>query len=145
MNTAEIGYTIVFQKIKSLGAIDITEVKEGNKKFITFTSLNGKRYKVTTRSKKNGTWQTSTNYGTPKDEDTSETAFWVFVDISSTEPDFYIAPLWWIENDIHHVHLNYLEKHHGQRAHNNNSTHHSISKRRIEKWLNTWNILGLNA
>ncbi|MFL9783732.1 hypothetical protein BCV35_018405 [Vibrio cyclitrophicus] len=145
MSTAEIGYTKVYQKIKRLSAIDVVKVKDGNKRYIIFTSSNGKRYTVTSRAKKSGTWQTSTNYGVARSENLNETNFWVFVDISLNEPVFYIAPLWWVENDIHLAHSTYLQKHNGQRAQNNNSTHHSISKKRIKKWEEAWNVLGLNA
>jgi hypothetical protein len=67
------------------------------------------------------------------------------VDISLNEPRFYITPLWWIQNDIYKVHCEFLKKHNGHRPSNNDSTHHSISKKRIEQREGAWHLLGLNA
>ncbi|UPW17326.1 hypothetical protein M0C34_13870 [Agarivorans sp. TSD2052] len=145
MSTREIGLATVSQKIINLGGVNVSEIKEGNKRFISFTALNGKKYQVSTRAKNKGTWQTTINYGEVCRENVNETKFWVFVDISLNEPKFYITPLWWIQNDIHKVHCEFLEKHKGHRPSNNDSTHHSISKKRIEQWEGAWNLLGLNA
>lgn len=144
MITSEAGFVEVQNKIKMLGATNIVEIRDGKKRYLRFTSLNGKQYNVTSRSKKTGTWQTSINYGVAREENTNETDFWAFVDISSNEPVFYIAPLWWVQNDIYEVHSTNLKRHGGQRAENNDSTHHSISKKRISKWLNSWDEIGLN-
>ncbi len=62
MNTAELGQLAVLHKLTSLGARNIVVQKEGNKSFILFEAPNGKTCKVTTRLKKAGTWQTTTNY-----------------------------------------------------------------------------------
>ena len=145
MSTADIGFSKVSDKIKSLGAVNVVEVKSGNKRHITFTALNGKQDEITTRAKKKGTWQTSINYGVSRSENPNETKFWVFVDISKNEPVFYVAPLWWVENDIYCVHAAYLERYNGKRANNDNSTHHSISRKRIDSWVNAWELMGLNA
>lgn len=145
MSTAEIGFNTVYQKIKSIGAASVVQEKVGNKRTINFIGLNGKKYKVTTRTKKSGTWQTSIDYGVKRAENKNETEYWVFVDISRDPAAFYIVPLWWIQNDIHKVHSEYLEKNDGKRVKNNQSKHHSINKKRIEKWLDSWDQIGLSA
>lgn len=145
MNTREVGVAKVFQKIVELGGTDLAKEKEGNKSSITFTALNGKKYRVFTRSKNTGSWQTTINYGEIAQEKPNETEFWVFVDISLVEAKFYIAPFWWVKNDIYTTHNEYLEKHHGHRPNNNDSTHHSISQKRIEQWEGAWGLMGLNV
>lgn len=62
MTTAELGQLMVLQKLTSLGASNAIVQKEGNRSSITFDAPNGKTYKVTTRAKTSGTWQTTTNY-----------------------------------------------------------------------------------
>ncbi|MEG9636661.1 hypothetical protein, partial [Enterobacter asburiae] len=118
--------------------------KEGNKSFILFEAPNGKTCKVTTRSKKAGTWQTTTNYAAQCTLDKKDNAFWVFVDLGREPNTFYITPLSWIRNDIYEAHVEYLDKHGGHRAHNDESTHHSISVKRIAGWKNAWGEMGLS-
>ena len=49
----------------------------------------------------------------------------------------------WIRHDIHEAHQQYLNKHGGHRAKNDDSNHHSINESRLENWHNTWDILGI--
>ena len=144
MNTAELGQLAVLHKLTSLGARNIVVQKEGNKSFILFEAPNGKTCKVTTRSKKAGTWQTTTNYAAQCTLDKKDNAFWVFVDLGREPNTFYITPLSWIRNDIYEAHLAYLDKHGGHRAQNDESTHHSISVKRIAGWKNAWGDMGLS-
>ena len=75
----------------------------------------------------------------------SDDNFWVFVDLPDAPavPAYFVAPEWWVLNDIYHHHKAYLGKHGGKRAVNANSTHHAIQRTRIEEWRNRWDILGL--
>lgn len=143
MNTSEVGFASVSKKISELGAKNIEIVRKGNKRTIEFIGKNGNPYQITSRAKNNGTWQTSISYGAPQESIINESEFWVFVDISTTEHTFYVVPLWWIKNDIHQVHTEYLVKHGSHRAKNNNSNHNAISKQRIENWCNAWELIGL--
>lgn len=144
MTTAELGQLMVLQKLTSLGASNAIVQKEGNRSSITFDAPNGKTYKVTTRAKTSGTWQTSTNYAAQCALDKKDNAFWVFVDLGREPNTFYITPLSWIRNDIYEAHLAYLDKHGGHRAQNDESTHHSISVKRIAGWKNAWGEMGLS-
>lgn len=141
--TKDIGFAKVYQKIKSLGAMEISENKFGNKHTIVFTSPNGRVYHISTRAKSRGTWQTSTNYGRFCHEKIDENEYWVFVDLSSVSCGFYIVPKWWVQNDIAHHHEEYLKKHDGRRPGNDFSKHHAIHERRIIQWENKWQLIGL--
>jgi hypothetical protein len=74
-----------------------------------------------------------------------ETNFWAFVDLGSFDehPRFWIAPDWWIKDDIYKAHQAYLEKHGGRRATNPDSTHHAIDEKRLSAWQGRWEILGI--
>ncbi|WP_347290909.1 hypothetical protein [Kluyvera georgiana] len=144
MHTAELGQIAVLHKLTSLGARNIVVQKEGNRSFIIFDAPNGKTYKVTTRSKKTGTWQTSTRYAARWALDKNDNMFWVFVDLGREPNIFYVTPLSWIRNDIYEAHLAYLDKHGGHRAQNEESTHHSIAVERIAVWKDAWGEMGLN-
>ncbi|WP_226572207.1 hypothetical protein [Mangrovibacter yixingensis] len=110
--------------------------------WITLLTPNGKTYKVTTRAKKAGTWQTSTRYGIESAVDKNGSEFWVFIDLGREPNAFYITPLSWIRNDIHQAHLEYLVKHGGHRAQNDESTHHAIPVKRIAGWEDNWEQMG---
>jgi hypothetical protein len=144
LSTADTGINIATCKIEKHGGVDVIVHKEGNRKFITFKGLNNKTYKVTTRTKRSGTWQTTITYGNPCKENAFENEFWLFIDLSTKTPRFYPVPLWWISNDIYQAHQKYLKQHDGHRPSNDNSNHHGIQLRRIEKWKDKWEILGLS-
>lgn len=141
--TKDIGFAKTYSKIESLGASNVREFKSGNKRTIIFTAKDGKEYHITTRTKTRGTWQTSIDYGMACKEIMDEREYWVFVDVLDGSLDFYIVPLWWIKNDIHRHHCEYLERHGGQRPISDKSKHHAISKRRVAQWRGKWKCLGL--
>lgn len=94
---------------------------------------------VTTR--RTGDWQSDIRKGRPREPEESETRFWVFVDLRTWQPKFFVAPEWWVENDIHRTHQAYLTSHGGTRAVNPDSTHHGIKVERIEQWRDRWGLL----
>ena len=142
-NTAEIGFQTAKKEIMKRGGTDVIDHKEGNKKFITFTGLDSKQYKVTSRSKKSGTWQTTIAYGKSRNEKQNEDEFWLFIDITFNPPKFYPVPLWWIQNNIHEAHQKYINKYDGHRKNNDNSNHDAVQLRRIKKWENQWSVMGI--
>ncbi len=84
----------------------------------------------------------------PKDaaeasEDPSETSFCVFVDLAGEHPVYFIAPRWWVRNDIWQDHTAYLARFEQQHGHPRVSTHHGILTRRVEQWRDRWDILGI--
>lgn len=75
----------------------------------------------------------------------SETLYWVFVDLGQKDgtPRYWIAPDWWVRNDIYEAHRQYLESHGGRRAKNPDSAHHAIDEERLKQWQGRWEILGI--
>ena len=147
LTTSHKGFSATKKKIEKLGGIDVNEHKEGKKKHITFKSTTGKEFKITTRSKASGTWQTDIRYGKKRQEQIGEKEYWIFIDLE-TEPNifykFYIVPFWWIQNDIYTSHARYTSKYRGRRD-NDDSKHHGIELKRIEKWQNKWELIELKA
>jgi hypothetical protein len=101
---------------------------------------------IQVKTKRGGkTWHSSivdSQFMSPK---LDETNFWAFVDLGNFEdhPRFWIAPDWWIKDDIYKAHQAYLEKHGGRRATNPDSTHHAIDEKRLSAWQGRWEILGI--
>jgi Holliday junction resolvase-like predicted endonuclease len=98
---------------------------------------------IQVKTKTAGTWQTSIKYAKAQQEPAEVTKFWIFVDLAKEDPAYYVVPGWWIENDIDEAHKAYLKAHGGKRAKSNDSTHHAIPPKRIEQWLDRWDILGI--
>jgi hypothetical protein len=93
-------------------------------------------------------FQTSITEGRPTvayQDPLEEKVFWVFVDLGDKirSPRYWIAPKWWVRNDIYEAHQQYLDRHGGARAKNPDSTHHAIDEKRLEKWQDRWEILGV--
>lgn len=142
-NTAEHGIQATRVMIERLGGKDLRLHQEGNKRFITFISPSGKQFKVTTRAKKSGTWQTMATYGKSCTENHLENEYWIFVDLGFDPPRFYPVPLWWILNNIYEAHEEYLKRHGGHRKCNDNSNHHAVPLKRIKSWDNQWKNMDL--
>jgi hypothetical protein len=70
-------------------------------------------------------------------------AFWVFVDLAERQPAFYVAPEWWVRNDIYEAHRAYLARHGGHRAQTEDSTYHAIQPDRVHQWRDRWDQLEL--
>ena len=143
MATAELGLIAAQREIASRGGREVTLHKEGNRRLLTFVGHDGHQYKVITRSKTKGDWQTSIKYGEKCGENPIEREYWLFVDLGFDPPKFYPVPLWWIKNDIYGAHQRYLDKHGGHRARNDKSSHHSVRLPRIQRWESEWSEMGL--
>ncbi len=101
---------------------------------------------IQVKTKRTGSWQTSTRAGIPREAVPEELHFWVFVDLRrnpNEPPIYYVVPEWWIQNDIHDAHERYLAGHAGRRARTPDSTHHAIRVRRIAEWEGRWDLLGI--
>jgi hypothetical protein len=48
-----------------------------------------------------------------------------------------------MEDDIYSAHQDYLMRHGGRRAENNDSKHHAIRLDRVQQWEGRWDILGI--
>ena len=72
-----------------------------------------------------------------------ESAFWAFVDLSAPAPAYFIAPRWWVRNDIYEAHTAFLARHGGVRPQTPESSHHAIRLPRIGQWRDRWDVLGI--
>lgn len=143
LQTADMGFNIAKREIERRGATRVDVHKDGHKRFIAYTGLDGNRFSVTTRSKSKGDWQTSINYGKSRAEKVNEREFWLFIDLEFDPPKFYPVPLWWIQNDIHQAFKALLKKHGGRRPRTPNSTHHKVGVDRINRWESCWSEMAL--
>ncbi|MHB9032931.1 MAG: hypothetical protein ACYC6L_07775 [Anaerolineae bacterium] len=89
------------------------------------------------------TWQTSIVGSQPMSPVTDEHNFWAFVDLGGVDehPRYWIVPDWWIRDNIYNTHQAYLERHGGRRAHSPDSPHHAIDEKRLNQWIEHWEIL----
>lgn len=105
-----------------------------------------RKISIQVKTKTTGTWHANVARDAhPRAEDPAEERFWVFVDIGPAQPEYYVAPAWWVENDIHGHHSAYLAKHGGKRAGGGNSQHHAIPVKRVGDWKGRWDLLGVLA
>lgn len=103
-----------------------------------------RKISIQVKAKTSGTWHANLARDAHKrDEDPAEEKFWIFVDLGAEQPAFYIAPAWWVENDISQAHSAYLERNGGKRVVNNDSQHHAIPLSRIAHWRDRWDLLGI--
>ena len=144
-NTSEQGFNVALAELKKRGASDLKEQREGRKKYIVYRGIDGKEYKILTRSKNSPTWQTDISYGKPCSEKENETVFWLFIDLQDNPASFYPVSSSWISNDVYEVHQKYIQRNNGKRKFNNDSTHHSIRIERVKNFKNQWNKIGLNS
>jgi hypothetical protein len=103
-----------------------------------------RRISIQVKEKSSGSWHARF----PKDaaecsEDPAETSFWVFVDLGGEHPAYFIAPRWWVRNDIWQDHTAYLSRFEKEHGHPRESTHHGIRTRRVERWRDSWDVLGI--
>lgn len=99
---------------------------------------------IQVKTKRGGrVWQTSTTKGTQREQVRHPDRFWVLVDLALDDPEYYVVPEWWMQNDIYNAHQEYLKEHGGQRARTPDSTHHAITVARVEQWRDRWDLLGI--
>ncbi len=141
------GEYFVVAELNKRGAFAVTFA--GNMPKIDLMACNqdqSRTIHIQVKTKRSGrTWHSSIVGSKPMKPPADETDFWVFVDLGdeNTSPRYWIAPDWWIRNDIDKAHKDYLKKHGGKRARNPNSTHHAIDERRLKDWQVRWDILGI--
>jgi hypothetical protein len=103
-----------------------------------------RRISIQVKSKSSGTWHA--RY--PKDAVKSrrlpaETHYWIFVDLGGEHPVYYVAPRWWVCNDIWEEHTAFLVRYEAKYGHPRTSSHHGIPVGRVEQWLDRWDVLGI--
>ena len=140
--TAQHGRALVVRELASRGAT-VRDTAQGQIRFLEITSPGGGRARVRVKTRRSGTWQASASQGRSEPAPAEVPTFWVFVDVSSERPAFYVAPDGWVRRDIAAEHARYLDRHGGRRAENVDSDHHAIQLPRIERWRDRWDLLGL--
>ena len=146
--TAQVGYAgehFVAAEIHRRGGYAVTF--SGNMKGIDLLASDVehvRKISIQVKTRTRGSWHANIDRdGHIRAEDPLEEKFWVFVDLGPEHPEYYIAPAWWIENDIYDHHRAYLKKHGGHRAVNDESKHHSIGADRLTPWKERWDVLGI--
>jgi hypothetical protein len=103
-----------------------------------------RKISIQVKTRTRGSWHANiARDGHIRQEDPLEEKFWIFVDLEPEHPDYYIAPAWWVENDIYEHHQAYLKQHGGHRAVNDRSQHHAIRANRLTAWKDRWDVLGI--
>lgn len=146
---ARAGKHYVAAELNKRGALDI--LLTDNMPKIDLTACNNDQSRtvhIRVKAKSRGTFQTSITEGKPSSapkKPLDEKVFWVFVDIGVKDgvPRYWIAPDWWVRNDIYQTYKQYLDRHGGKRARTPDSTHHAIDEKRLKEWEGRWDILAI--
>lgn len=147
LNPQQVAYAgehLVAAEIHRRGGYAVTF--SGNMKGIDLLasdSRHERKIDIQVKTKTAGAWQTSILRGQERTEPDDERSFWILVDLRPDGPEYYIVPTWWMQNDIHSAHQEYLAKRGGHRAKNDDSTHHSIPMSRVGQWKGRWDVLGI--
>ena len=103
-----------------------------------------RRISIQVKTKSSGTWHArGSRDGVQRAEEPAETSFWIFVDLAPVYPTFYIAPRWWVNNDIWTIHTAYLARYEQQHGVRRTSDHHAITSARVVQWQDRWDVLGI--
>jgi hypothetical protein len=143
--TATRGIAEATAALKNRGATVRSSTSTHSKNLLRVSLPRGNYVDVYVKSRRTGTWQTDVRKGMPTPESPEDNRFWLFVDLTRTPTAFYIAPAWWVENDIHETYQADLARFGGSRPRSPTSTHHGIPEPRISQWRERWDLLGLEA
>jgi hypothetical protein len=104
----------VLAEIERRGATSV-EVVSGRRREIRMAG-GGSEFTLRVKARRSGTWQSTTTEGEPRTPEENSTRVWVFVDLAERPPGFYVAPEWWVRNDIYDAHRAYLARHGGSQV-----------------------------
>jgi len=142
-NTEQAARHAVASELERLGLrVELTSF--GRRVGLIARGNSGNNVAVLVRGKTGGTWQGSID--DPKVDPTPDHEFyWVFVDLNTSPPDFYVCPGSYIAADINRAHGRYLRHHGGERAQTKDSKHHAIRVHRVKGWKDAWAPLVFQA
>lgn len=143
-DVARRGISLLVEEIRRRGGAAVPSDAIYKRNGLTLRTGDGVARSLYVKTRRRGDWQTDTRREQPREPEANDMSFWVFVDLSAEQAAFYIAPAWWVENDIYENHNEYLARHGGQRAQNPLATHHRVQPRRVEQWEDRWDLLGLS-
>jgi hypothetical protein len=103
-----------------------------------------RRISIQVKTKHSGTWQVDgSRDGEQCVEDPGPPhsgSSWTW---AGDQPVYFVAPRWWVRNDIWQVHTAYLARYRQEHGHDRDSDHHGIPVRRVEQWRDRWDALGI--
>lgn len=103
-----------------------------------------RRISIQVKTKHSGTWQVRGSREAEKcEENPAPDSFWIFVDLASAQPVYFVAPRWWVRNDIYDDYIPYLALYKQEHGCDRKSDHHAIAVKRIEQWRDRWDLLGI--
>lgn len=103
-----------------------------------------RRISIQVKTKRSGTWHARfPRDGAKCPEDSGETSYWAFVDLGGEHPEYFIAPRWWVRNDIWQAASAYLSSYEKKHGHPRESEHHAIHVSRVGPWRDRWDVLGI--
>jgi hypothetical protein len=103
-----------------------------------------RRISIQVKTKSRGSWHArGSRDGIQRIEDPAESSFWIFVDLAPAYPTFYVAPRWWVQNDIWTDHTAYLARYEREHGAPRDSDHHGILTQRVEQWRDRWDVLAI--
>ena len=145
LDTARKGIAVASAELERRGARVRPSTNTRSKNELRVSLPGGVAADVYVKTRATGTWQTDTRKGNPSTERADERRFWLFVDLTTDPPEFYIAPAWWVENDIYEAYEADLARFGGHRPRSPRSTHHGIREERVAAWRGRWDLLGLES
>jgi hypothetical protein len=105
---------------------------------------NTRRISIQVKAKSSGSWHARfPKVAAECVEDPGETSYWVFVDLGGEHPAYFIAPRWWVRNDIWRGHTAYLDRYRQKHGHQRESGHRGIHVGRVEQWRDRWDVPGI--
>ena len=91
---------------------------------------------VSARRLRGSPWQVSARQPVAKDA-----VAMIFVDLTGTAPDFYIAPAQWVRDDVRRRFESWLRSVGGVRPRNPDSDHATVERKHIREWHQRWDVL----
>ena len=140
-STIKRGFNAAIHELKKRGGKSITPKRSLNRKILGMRNSKGKEQTIVVKTRTSGTWQGTIKDGDPKK--IRPNTYWLFVDLSVKNPEYFIVPDNVMRKDIKMTHDKYLKQHHGQRPQNKKSNHHAIALDRICQWKDKWHLLNL--
>jgi hypothetical protein len=142
-STAEVAAyarSIVLREIARRGG-DAREVRLGRRSEIHGGSPAGD-FRVRVRSRRRGDWQSSIREG---DETGDPGRYWIFVDLGTDEPRFWVLPDPEVIDGIRRRHREYLARNDGHRVQNDSSLHCRITTVDVAHGAARWDRVGLRC
>lgn len=131
---------VVLREIVRRGG-DAREVRDGQRWELRGAGSQG-AFRVRVISRRRGDWQSSIREG---DGGGDPDRHWVFVDLGSSEPRFWIVAEPNVVTGIKERHREYLTRNGGRRVQNNDSLHCKITTADVSSGAGRWDLVGLSC